>query len=123
MPYRLEISPDRTHIILTIQGDITRERAMKFNIEAHVLGRKHGINRYLVDATESRNTDSPVGNYAFAYEDMATVPDIDRTAQVAILVSPGDHSHDFVETVSRNSGLNVTIFTDRRLAEESLKGA
>jgi hypothetical protein len=32
---------------------------------------------------------------------------------VAVVVAQGDHSHDFIETVARNSGLNVKLFTDR----------
>ncbi len=123
MAHRLEISADGTHVILTVRGDMTRERAMALNCEAHARGKQHGINRYLVDVTASRNTESPVGNFSFAYEDMARAPEIDRSARVAILVSPGDHTHDFVETVSRNSGLDVTIFTDRSRAEEHLRRA
>ena len=75
---------------------------------------------------EARNTDSIVENYDFAYKDMSETENIDRLARVAILSSPGDHSHDFIETVTRNSGLNVKLFNDPELArlfltdEESL---
>lgn len=33
-------------------------------------------------------------------------------ARVAGLISPGDHSHDFVETVSMNAGMFLKLFTD-----------
>ena len=59
---------------------------------------------------------STLGSYRFAHDDMKRTPAIDTSAVVAVLVSPGDHSHDFIETVSRNSGLNVTLFTDRERA-------
>ncbi|MBW1814413.1 MAG: hypothetical protein JRJ39_12290 [Deltaproteobacteria bacterium] len=75
---------------------------MKQNLEAHTLGGKLGINRYLVDVTESRNTDSVMESYDFAYEDMKNTEGIDLYARVALLVSPGDHSHDFIETVTTN---------------------
>jgi hypothetical protein len=39
---------------------------------------------------------------------------------VALLVDPEDHSHDFVETVGRNAGLNVTLFRDRDAAKQYL---
>ena len=47
---------------------------------------------------------------------MQQAEDIDRNARVAVLRSPGDHSHDFIETVSRNAGLHVKLFTDRAKA-------
>ena len=89
---------------------------MKQNLETHALGDELGISRYLVEATEAVNVDSTLENYSFAYTDMQTPTGINKAAIVALLVSPDDHSHDFIETVSRNAGLNVTIFRDRELA-------
>lgn len=54
--------------------------------------------------------------FKFAYEDIIAPPGIDKKARVAILASPEDHSHDFVETATRNAGLDVTLFRDRGLA-------
>ncbi|MBW1985270.1 MAG: hypothetical protein JRI53_11180, partial [Deltaproteobacteria bacterium] len=70
MNYTITPSKDGKYIILKIQGEINRQSAMKQNLEAHTLGGKLGINRYLVDVTESRNTDSVMESYDFAYEDM-----------------------------------------------------
>jgi hypothetical protein len=113
-------SGDRRYIILRVVGDYTRERAMANTIEAHAMGRALGIRRYLVDMTESRNAESVLANYEFARKEIWDAPEIDKTALVAILVSPDDHSHDFVETVARNAGLRVTIFRDRVRAEQHL---
>ncbi len=118
----IEPSSDRKYIILRVVGNYTRERAMTNNIEAHAMGRELGIQRYLVDMTESRNVESVLANYEFARKEMFDVPEIDKTALVALLVSPDDHSHDFVETVARNAGLRVTIFRDRARAEQHLRG-
>jgi len=113
-------SSDGRYIILRIVGDYTRQRAMMNNIQAHALGRELGIKRYLVDMTESRNVESVLANYEFAKKEIWNAPEIDTTAVVAIVVSPDDHSHDFIETVARNAGLQVTIFRDRARAEEHL---
>lgn len=121
MTYELSLAPDKTHIILKVKGDITRKLAMQQNLEAHALGEKLGVNRYLVDMTESRNVDTVYSNYEFAYSDMDSTPGIDRTACVAIVVSKGDHSHDFIETVAQNSGLDVELFTDMEKAIAHLK--
>ena len=74
----------------------------------------------MVDVTEARNTETTIGNYKFAYSDMRHAEGIDKQARVATLVSPHNHSHDFVETVVRNAGLNVKHFTDREQAERWL---
>ncbi len=114
--YTISLSDDESYIILKILGKQTAELAMKQNLEAHAFGDELGIGRYLVDATEAVNVDSTLENYSFAYTDMQTPTGINKAAIVALLVSPDDHSHDFIETVSRNAGLNVTIFRDRELA-------
>lgn len=65
-----------------------------------------------MDVREARNTDSVFNNYSFAYKDMHKAEEIDKRARVAVVVSPQDNSHDFIETVSRNAGLDVVLFTD-----------
>ena len=112
MNYTITPSADGTYIAIKVKGDIDRQSAMKMNLEAHALGKKLNVRRYLVDATESRNTDSVANNYDFAYTDMQQTDNLDRSAIVANLVSPNDHSHDFVETVARNAGLHFRLFTD-----------
>lgn len=116
------VSPDGKYIIQKIVGEINAELALDFNRETHAIGRRLGIGHYLVDATECRNTDSPIDDYNFAYSDMPDDPSVDRFAVVALLVDPKDHSHDFVETVCRNAGLDVTIFRDRDAAVRHLAG-
>jgi len=116
------ISPDGKYVIQKIVGEISAKLALDFNRETHAIGRRLGISRYLVDATECRNMDSPMDDYNFAYSDMPDDPGIDRNAVVAMLVDPKDHSHDFLETVCKNAGLNVTIFRDRDAAVRHLVG-
>ena len=120
MKYTIKPSKDGKYIILKIVGEINSQSAMKQNLEAHALGRELGIARYLVDVTEARNTDSVVENYDFANTDMWETEGIDIYAKVATLVSPEDHSHDFIETVARNAGLNVRLFNDINQAKKFL---
>ncbi|MGA9119216.1 MAG: hypothetical protein WB699_07590 [Bacteroidota bacterium] len=118
MDYTITPSTDGLFIILKIKGNITRQTAMQLNLEAHALGKQLKIRRYLVDVTEARNTDGEMETFKFAYSDMQKMEGIDRFARVATLVSPNDHSHDFMETVAVNSGLNVKLFRD---AEEAMR--
>jgi len=113
MHYEICPAEDDAYITLVVKGEINRKIAMQQNLQAHALGRRLGINRYLVDMTEARNTDTTLDQYQFAYKDMHETPGIDVKARVAVVVAQGDHSHDFIETVARNSGLNVKMFTER----------
>lgn len=120
MDYTIIPSSDGTFITLKVRGNITRLTMMQKILEAHALGRQLQIRRYLVDVTEAINTDKIVENYTFAYTDMQRTEGIDRFARVAALVSPADHSHDFVETVARNAGLDFSLFTELDLAKKFL---
>lgn len=120
MSYSIKPSEDGKYIILKHWGNINRELATQRNLEAHALGAKLGIARHLVDLTEAQHVDTVMNTYEFAYEDMQFLPGINKNARVAILVSSDDHSHDFVETVTRNAGQNVTLFRDREAAIQHL---
>ena len=122
MNYKIYPSENGKYIVLKAVGEITRERAMRNNIEAHKMGKKMGIKRYLVDMEEAQNVDSISDQYEFANRDIPLSPEIDKTAIVAVLVSKNDHSHDFIETVSVNAGLNVKLFTDRNKALKFISG-
>jgi hypothetical protein len=113
MEYSITPSEDGSYIVIKVEGNITRKEAMQQNREAHALGKQLGINRYLVDVTEARNVEPPIENYEFAYNDMHRDEKLDITARIAALVDPDDHSHDFVETVSRNAGFDMRLFRDR----------
>lgn len=112
MSCEITASEDGRYILLEVVGEINRRTAMAQNLKAHALGRELGIRRYLVDVTRARNTDTALDDYEFAHRDMQT-DGIDVGARVAVLVSPGDRSHEFVETVARNAGMNVRNFEDR----------
>lgn len=116
MTYTITPSDDGKYIILKVMGDISRHTAMQHIVEAHVLGGELGTNRFLVDLSESRNIDSTIDQYEFVHTDMMKPEEIDRSARVAALVSPDDHTHDFVETVIRNAGFILRLFRDRDAA-------
>lgn len=121
MEYTIAPSVDGAFVVLTIKGEITRRNVMQLNLQAHALGRELRVSRYLVDVTEATNVDSALEIYKLAYSDMQHAEGIDRYARVATLVRPGDHSHDFMETVARNAGHDVRLFTDRDEAERHLR--
>ena len=116
MSYSIFLSDDRKYIVLEITGEITAKAIMQMIIESHAFGAKNQISKYLVDATRARNTSTISENYQFAYGNMKETPEINQNAIVAMLVDPEDHTHDFIETVSRNAGYNAKMFRNREEA-------
>jgi len=121
MDYTVSPSGEETFVILKVTGNITRQTIMPGVVAAHALGGKLALDCYLVDATDATNIETITDNYTFAYSDMRNTEGIDKYARIAVLVSPDDHSHDFVETVARNAGLNFRLFRDRDQAEGFLR--
>lgn len=111
--------PGEAFITLKYEGKVTRNFVFSRTLEAHALGAQLGINCYLVDMIEARNADSVLNNYQFVHTDLRS-SGINVHARVAVLVTPDDHSHDFVVLVSQNASNNVHIFNDRALAVQFL---
>ncbi|MFO7585948.1 MAG: hypothetical protein R6W69_14565 [Anaerolineales bacterium] len=115
MTHHISISEDGKYVLLKANGIISRLHVIQYFIEAHTFGNQNGLDRYLVDFTDCRNTDTVLRNYLLAYQDMKDSR-INQEARTALLVSPYDRSHDFLETLLRNAGNDVTLFHDRELA-------
>ena len=71
--------------------------------------------RFLFDVRGCPNIEQPHKTYKYTYDEMKTL-NLDRVARVAILASPNDKSHDFVETVNVNAGYNVKLFKEANAA-------
>lgn len=121
MSYTISIAKDSKYIFIDVKGPLYTETAMEYTVKSHQLGKQKGIQKYLVDLTESTNMETPVSNFNFAESDLPATPEIDRRAKVAFLVKEDDHSHDFVETLIINRGHKVRIFRDLPSALEFLE--
>lgn len=115
MEYSIAPSDDGKYIILKVIGQFGRQQALACHLEAHKMGREMGIDRFLLDFYDGRNTDTIMRNYTFVSQDMRH-PGINRDARIAILVSPYDHSHDFTEAMLKQEGIDVALFYDLELA-------
>jgi len=113
MNYSIKVADTGDYILIDVHGDVNGEIAMQYTTESHKLGNELGIMRFLVDLRKATNVQMVGDNYHFVNKDIAKAPAVDRRAKVAFLVSKEDHSHDFIETVLRNSGHNVTLFRDK----------
>ncbi len=113
MNYSIKVSETGDYILIDVHGDLNSEIALQYTTESHKLGNELGIMKFLVDLSKATNVQMVGDNYNFVNQDIAKAPAVDRKAKVAFLVSKEDHSHDFIETVLRNRGYNVSLFRDK----------
>ncbi|MDY6943545.1 MAG: hypothetical protein SVU69_11130 [Pseudomonadota bacterium] len=113
--YDISISGNGNYIICRVDVPITKEIARDYSLDVDRLSREKNIKRFLFDLRRAPNIESTFDNYDYAYEDMPDMR-LQRDVRSAVLVSPDDHSHDFPETVMRNAGYNVRLFTDLEAA-------
>ncbi len=119
MSYSINVSDNGKYIVLKVVGTINRQLAVKYNLEAHALGKEKNIERFFLDFSECHNTDTVFRNYKYVYDDMQN-PGINQKARTVMLVHPNDHSHDYIEAFFKNAGADFTLYTDRKLAEYHL---
>lgn len=115
MNYEIKVSDSGKYIIVLINADMTRTLAEQAGLEATHLGKKHNINLFFYDLRNSINRETVNANYIYAKQEVQKI-EPDYANKIAMLVSPNDKSHDFVETVLRNAGHNVLIFHDKQKA-------
>lgn len=120
MDYTIDVAEGNAYIILTVRGLIDNKLALHIALEVNNFGREAGISRYLADVTEARNVECAIEQYHLIYTDLHQTKGINKRAKVAVVTVPGDRSYRFFETAARNSGLNVTLFTDMEKAKQFL---
>jgi hypothetical protein len=120
MSYKVFVSEDGNYIVTKHIGEINSKIILERTLEAHALGDKLGITRHLMDVTEAKNTEPLSSTFQFANNDVPNTPGININVKVAVLVRPGDNSHDFAETVTTNAGHNIKLFTNLESAIKHL---
>lgn len=109
MDFDLTLAPDRTYAVLTNYNDVTHALAIERQRAMQAFATAHGVSRFLIDTRERRFVGGTLDLYTFA---RSTLPKegFDRTWKVALVTSPDDDSHDFLETASQNVGYQVMVF-------------
>ena len=119
MKYEIKLSDSGKYIVVIVNSDMTRTLAEQIGLEAMHIARKKNLNLFLYDLRNSINRESVNSNYIFAKQDINRIQP-DQSNKIAMLTSTNDKSHNFVETVLRNAGHNVLLFTDKEKALEWL---
>jgi hypothetical protein len=115
MPYTLTPFPEQKYLLIKVTGETNRQLALEYHRAARQRGDELGFQAYLVDLTESRNTDTALRHYKFVTHDFQAVG-LHPAARIALLVDPFDHSHDFLEILLKHAGIEASLFQERDLA-------
>jgi hypothetical protein len=109
MDFDLTLAPDRSYAILTNHRDVTLQSAQERQRAMQAFATAHNVWRFLIDTREMRFTGGIIGLYTFGRD---TLPNegFDFKWKVALVTSPNDDSHDFLETVCQNVGYQVRVF-------------
>ena len=118
--YSISVSEDGIYVIMKINGEIRGDVTLRPAIEANELARDVGVAGILADLTEARRKRSVTQALVYVREVVVKEPRISRNIKYAMLVSPDDHSHDFIETAAINAGLIVQLFRIRDQANKYL---
>ncbi len=110
MDLKVGLSEDQHHVVVRVEGTITRKGAFEFNQTAAKLASEHAIEAYLFDLRRAINVESAADNYMIANKDAPEIA-FSRSARIAVLHAPGDDSHQFIETVALNAGYRMKLFT------------
>ena len=114
MAIEISVAESGKYLISRVTGEINTDIARELGAQTEIVAQETGISNRLVDLRGTPNTQSVVHNYDFAYKALEEI--VDRGIKAAVLVSPGDDSHDFVMIAVRNAGFNGRKFTDEAQA-------
>jgi len=115
MDYEVSVAEGGHYILIKVHEPMTSELGRRCGAEAARLGEENNIKRFLFDLRKAPNIQNVMPNYNFAYKDMSDFG-FPRASRSALLTKPDDKSHEFMETVFRNAGYQVMIFTDKPTA-------
>jgi hypothetical protein len=124
MPWSYEINATLQIVEVLYEGDISERELRESNSELIGLQQDKGLNRFLVDATEVKLASS-----LMVFYDLPTKQYIeeqaDRLSRVAILPPTDPDAREaarFYETVCRNRGWLVQVFSERQEAVDWMTG-
>ena len=108
MDYTTRLAANRIYVETRIYSPVTKELALKSQTDANDLAAKHDLTRFLVDVRGISTQTGALGDILVAEELPKT--GLPLSSRIAILVSPDDDQHDFIETAAQNRGIILQVF-------------
>jgi hypothetical protein len=120
MDPEVRLSDCGTHILIKPPEPITWRVIMEHLAAAIGLAHENDVQGFLIDVRGTQSMWSSFEHYSIAHHEGRRLG-FTANSRVALLVSPGDRSRDFVETVAHNAGFNCIIFQDESAAKDWLE--
>ena len=116
----LSLSEDGTYIIQRMDVPVSNEVALQRASAAAEFANERGVFRLLSDVRGVPYTGTPFTHYEFAYMMKSVVP-TGHALKVAVVASPGDDSHDYLQIAAQTAHYNLRVFKDYEEAVRWLK--
>lgn len=111
MSFEVFLSDNARYIVCRVNGPLDVDLAWDFTRELYRLSRDTCVDCFLFDVQDARNVSTTIDNFNFAHS-VEGEADLQASARAAILVAPGDTSHDSIQQMLSHSGLHARIFDD-----------
>jgi hypothetical protein len=111
MQFDLAMAPGDTHAVVTVRCDLNHATATEYQRAMRAFAEAHAVSRFLIDTRGRRFVGTFLETYTFV-RDTLPKEGFDETWTAAVVTSPDDDSHDFLETVSFNAGRQIRVFKD-----------
>ena len=128
--YTLGLSDDKTFIIVRLKKPFISKITKPFTDETVTFALRRGIGRFLIDARGVSCELDALQTYllaqdflqAYLFAQEAENKEGKRFHKLSIVVSQVDDTYAFIETVTRNRGIDTRIFVDFSAAVAWIKG-
>jgi hypothetical protein len=119
LPYTIDYLPDRGYTLITVEGQVTPELAIEMMVEMLDIAAKHESSKFLVDLRGTTLLSATIDTFELPgrLAKVGFAPE----HRLAIVYSSDESDHRFLETVSRNRGLQIKVFEDFDEAENWLE--
>ncbi len=108
MDYTTQLGANGKYIETKMHNPVTKELALKSQADANELAAQHNLERFLVDVRNISTQTGTLGDVMVAKELPQT--GLSVSSRIAILASPHDDQHDFIETTAQNRGVILRVF-------------
>ncbi len=119
MDYEISISDPKAFLYIRINVPVTSDLVKTFIKDAIRKNNELELEKLLIDVRGVKNIASTWNNYNLVYRELKEMG-FNRGWKIAILVSPEDSSHDFIETLAKNAGYHCKLFREENRAIEWL---
>lgn len=119
LSYELDVPEDQSWVYARVYDSMTKALFLGLLKDALERARERRVFNFLIDARGVPSKKTTIDDYDIVNYRLKELG-YDRLSKTAIIVDPGDSTHDFFETCTMNAGYIWRIFTDEDLAREWL---